>query len=280
MLETTDYSTAQGHIQSERAIFENLCKDSQSKKSGEAGFAFLDYFQKTWLPLALWESWSRKGRNDAATMLGTTIEGVLPTTNHLELFNGILKRKYIPQWQHAGCRLRFDVLIYRLIVNILPSIYAHHQMINSFQSWKLERFQDAAAGLPLATQASPKKPKFEPITWYSENVKRDAMAQDLVKLGRVILIESYKMYELWATCASTCADVTDSEHSRYWLTMHPSGSATCTCMDWLTQGGACKHLRAFHLVVLSWMQAKMLHYPYHFPSTKDEAVHIREQNRH
>jgi len=48
----------------------------------------------------------------ASIYLGISVEGVIPTTNHLEAFNGILKRKHIHRWQHSGKRLRIDLLVY------------------------------------------------------------------------------------------------------------------------------------------------------------------------
>jgi hypothetical protein len=72
----------------------------------------------------LWQSWSHYGRIQAASCLGIPIDGVLPTTNHLERFNGVFKNKYLTQWQHSGRRLHFDVLVFHLIQHILPHIFA------------------------------------------------------------------------------------------------------------------------------------------------------------
>lgn len=71
----------------------------------------------------------------------------------------------------------------------------------------------------------------------------------------------------------------DPNHPRYWMSVHPSGSATCTCMDWLTRGGACKHLRAFRLRIDRWSREGLLQLKYHFPRSRDEALHIDTQNR-
>ncbi|KAJ7920102.1 hypothetical protein B0H13DRAFT_2319738 [Mycena leptocephala] len=46
----------------------------------------------------------------AAGILGCEFDGVLPATNHLESFNGLLKRKYFRRWQRGGRDLRVDVL--------------------------------------------------------------------------------------------------------------------------------------------------------------------------
>jgi hypothetical protein len=282
MLHTMDHSAALAYLETEQKFFSNLSQDPHSKKSGEAGLSFLIYFQSTWLPLDLWKSWSMKGRLEAAALLGVDIKGVLPTTNHLESFNGVLKRKHISQWQRAGRRLRFDVLIYRLIINILPSIYARQRMISQFYSWKSEQFSHTTGDTPLvSTSRSPKKKPqpTPPLVWYEPDEKRDSMAQDIFKLARIIPIENGRMYEIWATCASTEADMNELDYPRYWMTVHPSGAGTCTCMDWLVRGGACKHLRAFRLVLEVWRQEDRLPCAYHFPPSRDEAIQIEYINR-
>lgn len=58
----------------------------------------LDYLQSYWGREALWQSWSDFGRCVAAVCLGCVVEGVLPTTNHLESFNGVSKRKHLKRW--------------------------------------------------------------------------------------------------------------------------------------------------------------------------------------
>ncbi|KAF8508654.1 hypothetical protein JB92DRAFT_2732214 [Gautieria morchelliformis] len=77
------------------------------------------------MPYSLWNGWSHKGHLEASHILKIPIEGVIPTTNHLEAFNAVLKCKYIHQWKRAGKRLRFDLFVYLLITQILPGIFTH-----------------------------------------------------------------------------------------------------------------------------------------------------------
>ena len=100
----------------------------------------------TRMSVKMWTSCSCKRRSAAATRLGISVKGVIPTTNHLESLNGALKRKYIPQWQHSGHRLRFDILLYHLVTGILPQIYAHQRMLTDYPVWKARRFQISASG--------------------------------------------------------------------------------------------------------------------------------------
>ncbi|EKM49404.1 uncharacterized protein PHACADRAFT_167239 [Phanerochaete carnosa HHB-10118-sp] len=55
----------------------------------------LDYLQNYRGREALWQSWSDFGRCVAAVHLECAVEEVLPTTNYLESFNGVFKRKHL-----------------------------------------------------------------------------------------------------------------------------------------------------------------------------------------
>ena len=61
----------------------------------------------------------------------------------------------------------------------------------------------------------------------------------------------------------------------YTLELHQSGSGSiCSCPDFCTWGGACKHLRALRLIIESWV--KQGHEkPFHYPKTRDEATLLR-----
>ncbi|KAJ6448730.1 hypothetical protein C8R47DRAFT_1181520 [Mycena vitilis] len=61
----------------------------------------VDYLSTYWTTEALWKSWSDYGRKVAAALLGCAMDGVIPTTNHLESFNGVLKRKHLRRGGNA-----------------------------------------------------------------------------------------------------------------------------------------------------------------------------------
>ena len=79
----------------------------------------------------------------------TPIEGVIPTTNHLESFNAILKRKHLASFLHSGHRLQFDSLIHILIVRILPGIFSHRKAQVEYSEWLTLRFRTHAGGEDL-----------------------------------------------------------------------------------------------------------------------------------
>jgi hypothetical protein len=88
----------------------------------------LKYVRDYWTTETLWQSWSDLGRQIAARVLNCPFENVLPTTNHLESFNGILKRKHLYLWQKESRRLRVDILVHLLIVKVFLSIFEQRAM--------------------------------------------------------------------------------------------------------------------------------------------------------
>ncbi|TCD66588.1 hypothetical protein EIP91_001145 [Steccherinum ochraceum] len=268
LLDTTDHSVAKQLVLMERREFENLSRYSQpeAKKAATAGLDFLDYLDGYWMPKDMWISWSQAGKILAAERTGLDISMILPTTNHLEALNFSLKR------------------------NILPLIYARHRLLATYLSWKDERFRAAAGGLTLSesslsstTATSSSKPPFVPRAWYHPDHSRDSLGRILFQSGKLKPISSQRPHEYWAICESvSLPQITDSgeiKQVQYWLTVHPSGAASCTCQDWLHRGGACKHLRAFRLCIESWMKEHLVPFQFRFPSTPEDAVDVEAKNR-
>ncbi|KAJ3852339.1 hypothetical protein EV368DRAFT_6407, partial [Lentinula lateritia] len=107
----------------------------EAKHVCEAGLEHIRYLQNYWMSRPLWESWSECGCLAAAARIGIPIEGIIPTTNHLESFNAVLKQKYLPRYLRSGHRLRFDALILLLITQILPQFYHRRNAQREYRSW-------------------------------------------------------------------------------------------------------------------------------------------------
>ena len=110
---------------------------------------YINYIINTWMPEPLWQSWSHKGHTIASMILKIHIEGVLPTTNHLEAFNGLLKCKYIPQWQQSGSHLCFDFLIHIFVTKIIPDIFTPWLLHQNYLQWVAKHFADHTGGVNL-----------------------------------------------------------------------------------------------------------------------------------
>lgn len=271
LLESNCHASALGLILKARQECNHLRKsqDPEASTAGDAGIAFLDYFELQWMPVEIWTSWSRLGREKVACRIGIPLGKVLTTTNHLESLNGTLKGKYLGNLTRSGYRLRPDVLIFHLSQRILPQIYARRRLDSQFFQWRAQRFLNASGGNTIVPQREGSHSITSTLgvrAWFIPDERRDIAAQTLFSNGHVVPIPSGRKYELWARCKS---EVSPDVH--YWLTMHPTGSATCTCRDWMYRGGACKHLRAFRKVIEQWCENGILDYRFLFPLSFLEA---------
>lgn len=226
------------------------------------------------MPLALWRSWSEWGRLAASVVMNVAIEGVLPTTNHLESFNAILKRKHLKNWLHSGHRLRFDFLIHVLITRILPGVYGRRQAQRAYSEWLSARFYTHAGNRNLTDLHRHSKGGSKPLhttslCWWESDDIRESQARQIVQLKR-LSIQRVDNDNLRAMVASSKANVQDPDHIRYTVDMHRSGVSSCTCMDFAQRGGACKHLRALRLCIEIWVYCG-LETQYVYPLTPADA---------
>lgn len=243
-----------------------------AKSALEATTQYLDYLLSTWLPLSLWQSWSDFGRLVASALLKIPIEGVLPTTNHLESFNRLLKRKYIPLWQRSGSRLRFDFLISILITHILPSIFADRRAQGEYTKWLLERFSTSSNSAEIITSLERRQGTHGrgQVCWWRDDVQRDTDAQGLLQrrcLRDITMHANNNGYESGCVSSSRVGIA-------YRLHLQRDGYGSCDCPDFINRGGACKHLRAFRLVIEGWVQSGLIH-PFIYPTTFFAATRTR-----
>ncbi|KAJ7936483.1 hypothetical protein B0H13DRAFT_1589463 [Mycena leptocephala] len=179
LIASTNLVAAHQLISDQRSNLSALSSQSpDAARVAQAVTTYLDYLVNTWMPEPLWQSWSHHGRIVAAQLLNVTIEGVLPTTNHLESFNGLLKRKYLLQWQRSGTRLRIDFLILILIAKGLPEISSLRRTLGEYKQWLKIRFKKSC-GLDIdklhqATRAPASSTSEPNLCWWPSpsDVKR------------------------------------------------------------------------------------------------------------
>ncbi|KAF8462651.1 hypothetical protein JB92DRAFT_3303552 [Gautieria morchelliformis] len=245
-----------------------------------AGLAYLDYMTNTWMPYSLWKGWSHKGHLEASCILKIPIEGVIPTTNHLEAFNAVLKRKYIHQWQRAGKRLLFDLFVYLLITQILPGIFTRHCLQRTYYSWLSTRFAAEAGGIDLvaARQATtPSEPQsIIPVAWWSLEGQEMLTPEALSIAGhsRIAEVRLVDPYTIRTSCASSLADIRVHAHRHYDIRLNMYGWAFCSCHYFTGNNGACKHLWAVRLSMpklVSHTELYPAQYVFNFPVNEIEA---------
>ncbi|KAF8581533.1 hypothetical protein K439DRAFT_1618973 [Ramaria rubella] len=283
---SVEHAAAQQLITNETQVLHSLKQRPEMVVAANAGLNFLKYLRDTWMPVSLWNGWSQKGRIDASQVLQTSIEGVIPTTNHLEAFDGLLKRKYISQWQRGGNCLRLDLFVYLLIMDIVPSMFSVQRKQESYYSWLCERFRVQAGGADLvathhcAHVSAPPLPKLTiPVVWWSTegDEKHHDEANYIVTHERMSGVRWIDIYTIEGTCASSTADIQASGHKRYNLRLSVYGWGYCSCPYFTSNNSACKHLWALRLIIPKLVLTKQIppaSYTFHFPATEIEAREV------
>ncbi|KAI0324238.1 hypothetical protein GY45DRAFT_1340931 [Cubamyces sp. BRFM 1775] len=258
LLETVRYEDALHLVTSQECGLSRIASQgAKGEKAAVAIKSFVQYLQGTWMPMEMLRSWAKKGQVDVAALMKIPLEKVVTTSNHLESFNGKLKKAHIPQWQHSGRRLRFDILIYHLVADIVPRIFARHCVTSAYEHWKTERFRAATGGADLHAMAGRVEASARshtgmpaagliPRAWYPSDPRRDLHAQTLYDHRHLTPIEASCPYELWVTCKC---------------------------------GAACKHLCTFRLLIEGGSAAGLLEHRFLFPLTEAEAIDTENCNR-
>ncbi|KAJ3808035.1 hypothetical protein F5876DRAFT_79151 [Lentinula aff. lateritia] len=191
LIATVEHSAIINHLSQSRVYLAGLGANPEAKSALKGGLSHLDYLDKHWMLVPMWQSWSEWGRVTASVLLNVSVEDVIPTTNHLESFNAILKRKYIWSWLHSGHRLRFDVLIMLLITQILPDIFKRWLSRKNHRLWVIQRFKDAAGGIDLQElQEKLQAHKLEleaqacRVCWWADDEKRQTLVDVEAAFGQ------------------------------------------------------------------------------------------------
>ncbi|KAF8581547.1 hypothetical protein K439DRAFT_1618968 [Ramaria rubella] len=174
LLASVEHDAAIALVEDKKQVLNSLKWQQGINVAANAGLSFLKYLMETWLLVSLWLGWSQQGCMQASQILWIPVEGVIPTTNHLEAFNGVLKHKYIPQWPHGGKRLRLDLFVYLLIMQILPGMFALRSTQDEYYSWMTERFWADARGVDLVAACQKLAPAAQlppapqlPVAWWT-----------------------------------------------------------------------------------------------------------------
>lgn len=242
-----------------------------TQKAVRQALLHLNYLRDYWTTDNLWQSWSDYGRKVAASLLGCELDGVIPTTNHLESFNGVLKRKHLRRWQNGGRRICVDILIQVLITQILPSIFQERRMYREQERRIAAQILQLPGGQKLLQNRSMGR-QVPKIAYLEPDVTRDQRAADLLAAGQVgVPAFEPDTRTLVFDCLSLQALEIESTPTRYGVSICFDGVTTCTCPDFVKHGKACKHIRASFLL-LDRLRAGGISFPViPIPATLTEA---------
>ncbi|GJJ10073.1 hypothetical protein Clacol_004299 [Clathrus columnatus] len=282
------YETAIALIESERTWLSTakITATTAYNITIDKALLYINYLSNYWLPEPMWKSWSTFGRMMASQVLNIPLDGVIPTTNHLEAFNGVLKHKYIHQYQKSGRCIRIDILVILLITRILPIIYKQRNIEQEYHNWLSLQFGPQIHSIEQLESLEIKKRKPSKInissslvpsrvfamTWWSSDLHAQhySAAQWIIANQRISNFQWIANHTIEATCASSLSNIHVKGHTRYTLSLNSYRLAVCSCPFNSLGNGACKHLWAFRFILPSLSPPVY----FYFPLTEKAALEI------
>lgn len=278
LINSINHNAAAAILEQQQLYFMEMLKNTASHNAALGGCKHLDYLTASWMLLPMWRSWSGWGHLVAAAAMNILVQGVIPTTNHLESFNTILKQKHLAAWLHSGHWLRFDLLIHILITCILPGIYSCQRTQQEYSDWLCSHFLDKTGGQNLSKlhkqgMEEMWQENLSSLSWWQLDAKCDQEAAAIVQLKMLMISWGEDNASFKVTCTSSKANVFYPSHLWYFF-IHHSGISVYGCLYFCNQGGACKHLQALHIHIDYWVQSGM-ETTFTFPMSLADAQQIQ-----
>jgi hypothetical protein len=242
LIDSTNYEQATGLIHQEQHVLNSPTYMSGWPSASRKGLDHISYLSNYWMKKPLWESWSASGRIAASLRTGLALNELPRTTNHLESFNGLVKHHYIRNETKGGHRLRLDVTVDLFNTKVIPSIFAIRRTRETEQAMLMDTF----GSLPGAANLLSHQPKLhngKAVAYLIPDHLRDTEAKKLVH-GRFISWPIVHSQGLSLTCRSSRATADEVSPLSYNVWLSFQMTAGCSCPDFQSRGGACKHIRA------------------------------------
>lgn len=192
--------------------------------------------------------WCTYGRIVAANLLQVPLEQIPRTNNHLESFNSELKIHQLQKYQNKGHLLRLDLLSVILIKSITPNILLKRDLKYELQKQLKERHESYTSFLP--EERIQLENHYNQLAYYIPDANRDKAAKRICEEKKITHIEfNGESLYLWIISDNS----TNFESKIYIIQLLPD--IKCQCMDFLSRGGACKHLRA-SILWINWLRSQ------------------------
>ena len=174
-----------------------------------------------------------------------------------------------------------DVLSVILIKSIIPNILLKRTLKKRLENQLIERRQNYTFSPTNQLQL---ESHYKQIAYYTPDNKRDEAAKRICGEKKIVHVE-YNYSSLYLHVLSD--KLTQFEPKIYIVQLLPR--IQCQCMDFLSRGGACKHLRA-SVIWINWLrlQSSQLQYyqsldhqslPYILLPSKDDAIKEAKDNQ-
>ena len=203
------------------------------------GVRFLEYIQSIWMGPLL-ESWCFRGRADAANVLAIPLATLPTTNNHVEGGNSLLKTQLMPEFQRGGRLLRLDELAVVLVRKITPVILGHiHLEARYAEQLSLRRQK---YGIEESIDRSVIEREYPQVAYLDNSESRAAGAKRIIDQSR---IKGFHTTDKRLYVSVESENPAKPGHC-YQVCVHGQApeDVRCECLDFLSKGGACKHMRA------------------------------------
>lgn len=239
LINSINHNAAAAILEQQQLYFMEMLKNTASRNAALGGCKHLDYLTASWMLLPMWRSWSGWGHLVAAAAMNILVQGVIPTTNHLESFNTILKQKHLAAWLHSGHWLRFDLLIHILITCILPGIYSCQRTQQEYSDWLCSHFLDKTGGQNLSKlhkqgMEEMWQENLSSLSWWQLDAKCDQEAAAIVQLKMLMISWGEDNASFKVTCTSSILPI-----SLVILALYTSLRDICLWVLILLQPGGC-----------------------------------------
>ncbi|KAG8755470.1 hypothetical protein FRC11_006006, partial [Ceratobasidium sp. 423] len=183
LIHSTNDTVAWNTAQQEIAALNQLAADHSYTVAASKGLTHVQSLSSYWMAHALWQNWSEFGRLTAAAVIRISLEAVIPTTNHLESFNGVLKHKHLKRWSRGGRRVRADTLVNILATKIAPSIFQQRRLEE--ERVMLRKALKGVQGASQLLENTQQKLIEPPIAFLEPDARRDSDAARILELNRL-----------------------------------------------------------------------------------------------
>ncbi|KIJ24388.1 hypothetical protein M422DRAFT_274849 [Sphaerobolus stellatus SS14] len=201
-----EFTTAKALLFKERKILIVMQEDAELTGAAQRGLLHIDYLDDYWCRDSLWQSWSDFGRHVASQRLNANL------------------------YNDGG-------------MEVLPSIFEQHCLEAAEEERWGARIRAVPGGQDILKTNAPANAKLPAVVYLITDPQRDQAAATLLKQNCLSIL-AYYSDGLYLNCYSSLRSRHDANATIYQVRLFYRGTASCSCPDFVSRGGACKHIRA------------------------------------
>ncbi|CAG8819829.1 21673_t:CDS:2, partial [Racocetra persica] len=197
------------------------------------GIKFFQYLLNNWCGYTIL-CWSQVGRINAAKVLNIDVSSIPTTNNCIESLDNHLNKESLRQLQRRGTQLRVDVLVMYLVECVTPNFMKRRKFQKSLE----ENLKIQHQNYIDQRYVELLKANYKYSVYTEPDKERDDEAKKIASsFWGIVKYEYTDKLNVWIKSAKK-SDIT------YVACIYPIAEVSCQCIDFLSKGCACKHIRA------------------------------------